>query len=528
MQCIRHSLALALLASLPSLEAAPLDGRSQDVLLQAYHWQSADWQAAGKSAPYWWRQLTTTFSANPNLPFSLIWLPPATDSASIQGYQPRQWFNFNSQYGTETELDQLLQLLRNQGRHPTADLVLNHRGTQGSWCSFKNPDWATSAITQGDEAWSNPNSNCPPLARRGHDDTGVNYEAARDLDHYDLQVLRDTEQWVQRLSQKGFDSGRLDMVRGYAGHFAARYTQNQYFCVGEFWDGLNLQDPNSHRDRLSRWIDSTGSRCAAFDFTTKGLLNQALSQGEYQRLKTAEGKPSGLIGLRPKHSVTFVDNHDTGPASQCNRGQNKWPVPCDAAHILPGYAYILSHPGIPSIFWPHYFEPAFNFKTPLDAMLKLRSSLGIHSESSVNILRAMPNLYAARIDNKLSIKLGSRDWTPGDGWQVATSGPDYAWWTRKADARIEFSCLKAETRPGENLYVVGNTANLGNWDPNRAIKMVPAAYPDWHQQIAGFKANQDVQWKCIKKTGNQVIWQAGANNQIRTNASGAAVSQARF
>lgn len=527
MNARHYTLTLALLSAIYGLEAAPLDGRSPDVLLQAYHWQSADWQAAGQAQPYWWSKLYQQFQQQ-SLPFSLIWLPPASDSASAQGYQPRQWFNFNSQYGSETELDKLLTLLRSQGKHPVADLVLNHRGTQGGWCQFNNPAWTTSAITMSDEGWDSQNSNCPTTTPRGHADTGVNYAAARDLDHYDLQVQRDTSSWIARFRQKGFDSSRLDMVRGYAGNFAARYTQNGHFCVGEFWDGLDLQDTNGHRNRLSRWIDTTGSQCAAFDFTTKGLLNQALAQGEYQRLKGGDGKPAGLIGLRPKLSVTFVDNHDTGPATQCRNGQNKWPVPCDAAHILPGYAYILSHPGIPSVFWPHYFEPAFNFKTQLDQMLSLRARLGLHSESQVRILRAQDNLYAARIDDKLSVKLGSRDWTPGDGWQVATSGPDYAWWTRKTDARVEFSCAKGETRQGENIYVVGNTPNLGNWDPSRAVKMVPAAYPEWQQQIAGFRANQDVEWKCIKKTGNQVIWQTGANNRFRTNSNGTGQSTASF
>jgi len=43
-------------------------------------------------------------------------------------------------------------------------------------------------------------------------------------------------------------------------------------------------------------------------------------------------------------SVTFVDNHDTGPAESCGTGQNLWAVPCGS--VMEGYAYILSHPHI--------------------------------------------------------------------------------------------------------------------------------------------------------------------------------------
>lgn len=45
--------------------------------------------------------------------------------------------------------------------------------------------------------------------------------------------------------------------------------------------------------------------------------------------------------------MTFVDNHDTGST------QKHWPFPSD--HVGAGYAYILTHPGIPCVFWDHYF-----------------------------------------------------------------------------------------------------------------------------------------------------------------------------
>lgn len=50
-----------------------------------------------------------------------------------------------------------------------------------------------------------------------------------------------------------------------------------------------------HRQRLCDWIDGTGGRACAFDFTTKGILQVAV-QGELWRLQDANGKPPGLIG----------------------------------------------------------------------------------------------------------------------------------------------------------------------------------------------------------------------------------------
>lgn len=45
--------------------------------------------------------------------------------------------------------------------------------------------------------------------------------------------------------------------------------------------------------------------------------------------------------------MTFVDNHDTGST------QNHWPFVQD--RVGAGYAYILTHPGIPCVFWDHIF-----------------------------------------------------------------------------------------------------------------------------------------------------------------------------
>lgn len=50
----------------------------------------------------------------------------------------------------------------------------------------------------------------------------------------------------------------------------------------------------------------------------------------------------------PSASITFVENHDTGSS------QRHWPFPDDRLAV--GYAYILTHPGVPCVFWEHYFS----------------------------------------------------------------------------------------------------------------------------------------------------------------------------
>jgi len=55
---------------------------------------------------------------------------------------------------------------------------------------------------------------------------------------------------------------------------------------------------------------------------------------------------------------------------------------------------------------------------------------GITSTSEVRILTADSSRYGAIIGNKLAMKIGQGDWDPGSGWTLATSGKNYAVWTR--------------------------------------------------------------------------------------------------
>lgn len=70
---------------------------------------------------------------------------------------------------------------------------------------------------------------------------------------------------------------------------------------------------------------------------------------------------------------------------------------------------------------------------------------------------------------------------------------------------------------GENVYIVGNTAALGNWDTNSAVALSSATYPVWRATVT-LPGNTAVQYKHIKKNGTQVIWESDPN-RIRTTPS---------
>ncbi|RKH47400.1 carbohydrate-binding module family 20 domain-containing protein [Corallococcus sicarius] len=511
-----------LAASMASLFAAapaaakPLDGASTDVMIQGFHWNSA-------SAGGWWNTVKNNAATLKDAGFTMVWLPPPSDAASIQGYLPRQLNVLNSSYGTEAELTAALAALNAQGVKPIADIVVNHRVGTANWADFTNPTWGgCNAVAKGDE-WATA---C------GNPDSGEAYGAARDLDHTQTFVRNDLKTWMNsRLKGVGFAGWRFDFVKGFAGGYVKEYVEGTapWFCVGEHWptNYFDANNPDNWSQQIGNWVTANGGTCAAFDFSTKGLLNDALTNNNYSRLKAISGKPAGFIGHYPKGSVTFVDNHDTGPSETCGNAQNHWPVPC--AKVMQGYAYILSHPGIPTVYWPHYFN--WGLGNSIKALMTIRKNAGLTSESTVNILRAEAGLYAAIIDNKVAVKIGTTSWSPGAGWTQAASGTDYTVWTSggttppPTTANVEFVCNNGTTVMGQNVYVTGSITELSNWSATGTNKILnPTAYPTWRGTYA-MPANTSIQWKCVKRDGaGNVVWQGGGNNVVTTPAAGASIT----
>jgi len=412
------TLALAVHVQANAATPPAQSGNSQAVLLQGFHWNSARY-----SNPNWYNTLLNNVSDLKGMGITHVWFPPPSDSGAVEGYMPRQLNNLNSKYGSSAELTNVVRAFTNNGIKAVADIVVNHRvGTTG-WSDLTNPNWTTWAIVNNDEC------NCG----LGNADTGDGFSAARDLDHRNVgEVQNGITTWLKStIKPVGFSGLRFDYVKGFGASYAGQYANafGAEFCVGELWTDLNLNDVNPHRQAIMNWINGTNNSCGAFDFTTKGLLNDALANGNYWRLRDSQGKPQGALGWWPAMSVTFVDNHDTGPSESCSSGQNHWPVPCGA--VMQGYAYILSHPGIPTVYYPHIYN--WGLKTPIAALMAARKAAGVHSTSPVAIQQATQGLYAAIITGstrQLAMKIGPNSWSPGTGWTLQTSGTNYAVWMK--------------------------------------------------------------------------------------------------
>ncbi|PON83485.1 Glycoside hydrolase [Trema orientale] len=391
---------------------------------QAFNWES--WRRQ------WYLDLAPKAADLSQSGVTAVWLPPPTQSVAPQGYMPSDLYNLNSSYGTEEELKYCIEEMHSQDLLALGDVVLNHR------CAHKQSPNGVWNIFGGKLAWGPEAIVCddPNFQGRGNPSSGDVFHAAPNIDHSQDFVRRDIKEWLNWLRNDiGFDGWRLDFVRGFSGTYVKEYIEasNPAFAIGEYWDSLDYEQGNlcynqdAHRQRIVNWINATGGTSSAFDVTTKGILHSAL-HNQYWRLIDPQGKPTGVMGWWPSRAVTFLENHDTGST------QGHWPFPRDK--LAQGYAYILTHPGTPVIFYDHFYD--FGIRDIITELIEARRRAGIHCRSSVKIYHANNEGYVAQIGDTLVMKLGHFDWNPSkennlDGsWQkFIDKGSDYQLWLRQ-------------------------------------------------------------------------------------------------
>ncbi|MFI1522627.1 carbohydrate-binding module family 20 domain-containing protein [Kitasatospora cineracea] len=112
-----------------------------------------------------------------------------------------------------------------------------------------------------------------------------------------------------------------------------------------------------------------------------------------------------------------------------------------------------------------------------------------------------------------SANSGATGGTLNDSWggSTATTG----------QVTVNFSENKT-TVYGQNVYLVGSTAQLGSWNPASALPMSSASYPNWTLSLT-LPANSAFEYKYIvKDAAGNVTWESGANRSYTTGASGTA------
>ncbi|THF98260.1 hypothetical protein TEA_005527 [Camellia sinensis var. sinensis] len=490
----------------PAAKICSATGSGFEILCQGFNWES-------HKSRRWYMELHEKVAELSSLGFTVVWLPPPTDSVSPEGYMPKDLYNLNSRYGSTDELKGLVKRFHQVNVRVLGDAVLNHRCAEyqnqnGVWNIFGGRlNWDDRAVVaddphfqvwkglkngsifgglllseagwvgdilsvEGDLAfkgsWKSVNnillhylvakevwSMLFPMfgveQGKGNKSSGDCFHAAPNIDHSQEFVRKDLKEWLCWLREEiGYDGWRLDFVRGFWGGYVKDYIEasEPYFAVGEYWDSLNYtygemdHNQDAHRQRIVDWINDTNGTAAAFDVTTKGILHAMsiciMSPSYSCCFKFCEhghtifafsfifsridqkGRPPGVVGWWPSRAVTFIENHDTGST------QGHWRFP--GGKEMQGYAYILTHPGTPAVFYDHIFS---HMKSEISELISLRNRNKIHCRSTIKITKAERDVYAAVIEQKVAMKIGPGHYEPPSGperWSLAIEGRDYKVW----------------------------------------------------------------------------------------------------
>jgi alpha-amylase len=103
-----------------------------------------------------------------------------------------------------------------------------------------------------------------------------------------------------------------------------------------------------------------------------------------------------------------------------------------------GYAQILTHPGMPTVFWKHYFDWGPDLRARIRALINARKVAGVHAGSMLHLQDNAheKGVYAARVvgrNGDLYVRIGGgdaqwrqsdsgyagyREYAQGSGWKV--------------------------------------------------------------------------------------------------------------
>lgn len=419
---------IALLASI-NMFAQGWPANYSGVMLQGFSWDSYDYSQ--------WTVLEKQADDMKGF-IDLVWLPQSgkcIETTQVMGYKPYYYFNQNSSFGTEAELRSLIAKFKAAGIGAIADVVVNHRNTDG-WFTFpaetyngvtykmqptdicKNDDGGATAKQATKDGVSLSNNN----------DEGQDWDGCRDLDHKSANVQKIIKAYLKFLKEDiGYTGFRYDMVKGFSGTHVADYNDatGVEFSVGEYWDG----NPS-----IINWINKTNKKSAAFDFQFRYNVRDAVNgaangkvatSSDWSRLNSNDNLMHDANYRR--YAVTFVENHDTQKRSESEQND---PLRKDT---IAANAYMLAMPGTPCVFQPHWRA----YKQEIKSMIEARKLAGITNMSNYTNKMAQTACFANETTGnkaKLIVVVGNKTkaYTPSADYAQILEGYHYRYYLSKS------------------------------------------------------------------------------------------------
>jgi len=353
------------------------------VMLQGFYWDSY--------GPTKWTRLTAQADELAQY-FDLVWIPQSAraKNSTSMGYDPLYWFtNYNSSFGTEAELRQMITTFKQVGIGTIGDVVINHRGNVSNWVNFPAETYngvtyqmQSTDICRNDDGgatltWANTNG----YELSANNDTGEGWDGMRDLDHKSENVQNNVKAYLNMLlNDLGYTGFRYDMVKGFSASFIGKYNSEAQpqFSVGEYWDG--------NASTVQNWLNGTKVdgviQSASFDFPFRYTARDVVN--DPNKGWTALGGTSVMSNTSyRRYAVTFIENHDTERRS--NAAQD--PIKADTLGLN---AFMLAMPGTPCVFLKHWMD----CKQDIKGMIDVRKAVGITNTSTYLPFRSNKEYYA--------------------------------------------------------------------------------------------------------------------------------------
>lgn len=349
------------------------------VMLQGFYWDSysdSKWTKLEAQAPELGEY------------FNLVWIPQSAYCGNkSMGYDDLYWFsNYESSFGSESELRSLIKTFKANGIGTIADVVINHRKNVSTWFDFPVETYksvtykmkSTDICANDDGGKTKKEADKKGVKLSSNYDTGDDWDGMRDLDHSSQNVQTIVKAYLNMLlNDFGYAGFRYDMVKGYSGKFTGIYNTatKPSYSVGEYWDG--------NVSKVKNWLTTTkvngNITSAAFDFPIRYVVRDAINA------KWSTVKTDGLANdpAYKQYAVTFVENHDTEYRSA---GEKQDPIRKDT---LAANAYILASCGTPCVFYKHWID----CKQDIKAMINARQLAGITNTSNTTFNAYKGNGY---------------------------------------------------------------------------------------------------------------------------------------
>jgi alpha-amylase len=287
---------------------------------------------------------------------SCIWLMPVAASPSYHGYDVKNYYRVNPEYGTNEEFKRLVTQAHRRGIRVLVDMVLNHASSEHPYFkdALLNPgspyrDWFRWSATKPDikGPWGQEVWHKSPVRDEYY--YGIFWHGMPDL-NYDHAPAREEAKKVATfwLEEMGVDGFRLDAIpylveegtklsgtpgthaflREYAAHIR-RVAPNAY-TVGEVWDSVGSMLPY-YPDQLD----------SHFAFAASDALLEAVRTGSAKRLFEPYMRLQRAVPA--ERWSPFLRNHDQTRTLTELKG--------DVARNKVAVTLLLTLPGLPFVYY---------------------------------------------------------------------------------------------------------------------------------------------------------------------------------